>query len=303
MVFRKRGGLKRNEVWTYNGQLIEVVNDFNYLGVVLNYTGNFNMNQEYLVGKGLKAMHILNVNCRKFMLNPKVLCQLFDAFVGSTLSYASEIWGFTKSKEIERVHLRFCKNILKVKLSTSNDGVYGELCRYPLYISRFVRIIKYWCKIVHTDNIIMKTLYKIAVDDCEKGLKNWALNVKEMLYNNGFGNIWEFQNTCNLKHFHKEFKQRLIDNFIQGWNVKLQNNKVLDLYTSFKTNFEYEFYLDYLSTDLRPYLSRLRLSSHSLRIQTGRYAGQRLDRNQRKCLLCNNGDIEDEYHFVLICSI
>ena len=31
MVFRKRGGLKENEKWTYNGNVIEVVNNFNYL--------------------------------------------------------------------------------------------------------------------------------------------------------------------------------------------------------------------------------------------------------------------------------
>ena len=52
MGFRKRGGLLTSEKWTYNSQPIEVVSDFNYLGVVLNYTGSFNLNQEYLVGKG-----------------------------------------------------------------------------------------------------------------------------------------------------------------------------------------------------------------------------------------------------------
>ena len=48
-------------------------------------------------------------------------------------------------------------------------------------------------------------------------------------------------------------------------------------------------------------LAQLRLSSHSLHIETGRYSRNRLDRNQRLCHLCSNGDIEDEYHFVFIC--
>lgn len=50
-------------------------------------------------------------------------------------------------------------------------------------------------------------------------------------------------------------------------------------------------------------LSKLRLSSHQLRIETGRHAPNRIERNQRKCLLCNSPDIEDEYHFVLICPV
>ena len=47
MVFRKRGGLLPNESWTYNDQIIDVVDDFNYLGNIFNYTGSFNLNQEH----------------------------------------------------------------------------------------------------------------------------------------------------------------------------------------------------------------------------------------------------------------
>jgi len=35
---------------------LEVVNDFNYLETVFNYAGNFSLNQQQLVGKGLKAL-------------------------------------------------------------------------------------------------------------------------------------------------------------------------------------------------------------------------------------------------------
>ena len=49
MIFRKRGGLLSNEVFTYNGNRLEVVNDFNYLGTVFNYTGNVSLNQQQLV--------------------------------------------------------------------------------------------------------------------------------------------------------------------------------------------------------------------------------------------------------------
>ena len=44
IVFRKQGATKRNEIWKYGNDNIEIVNDFIYLGVTLNYTGNFNLN-------------------------------------------------------------------------------------------------------------------------------------------------------------------------------------------------------------------------------------------------------------------
>ena len=43
------------------------------------------------------------------------------------------------------------------------------------------------------------------------------------------------------------------------------------------------------------------LDAHSLRIHTGRYATNNTPRNERYCMFCNSLDLEDEYHFILIC--
>ena len=50
-------------------------------------------------------------------------------------------------------------------------------------------------------------------------------------------------------------------------------------------------------------LSKLRLSAHQLRTETGRYASNRLDRALRLCTLCDKSDLVDEYHFVLVCPV
>ena len=44
---------------------------------------------------------------------------------------------------------------------------------------------------------------------------------------------------------------------------------------------------------------RLRVSSHSLRIQTGRYGNDGLPRNERICVYCDLNDIDDELHLLL----
>ena len=90
MVFRKRGGVKLNENLSYDYNILEVVDNFNYLGTIFNCTGNFSLNQEYLAGKALKALDILMYNCK-------------------------------------RIHLKFLKRLLT---STSTAGVYGELERF-----------------------------------------------------------------------------------------------------------------------------------------------------------------------------
>lgn len=301
VVFRKRGITFAREKWLYNGQPLEVVDYFNYLGTIFSYTGNFSLNQEHLIGKALKALNILLYNCKEFDLKPKLLCQLFDSFVGSILSYSSEVWGYTKSKDIERIHMKFCKRILNVRISTCNASIYGELGRYPLYVNRYVRIIKYWCKLINTDNIILRTIYEQCVDDCCNGLINWVSNVKDMLDVYGLSEYFINTNKIDCKMFPKLFKQRVVDNYIQNWHTSVGNSAVLDLYRNCKTTLVYECYLDVLPKNLRFFITRIRVSAHVLRIQTGRYGQNRIPRNERYCLCCNTLDIEDEYHFMLIC--
>ena len=46
-------------------------------------------------------------------------------------------------------------------------------------------------------------------------------------------------------------------------------------------------------------ISKLRLSSHQLLIETGRH--KNVERKNRKRTLCNLNEIEDEFHFILVC--
>ena len=75
------------------------------------------------------------------------------------------------------------------------------------------------------------------------------------------------------------------------------------MYKHVKNNLEYEKYLDIISSSLRLYFVKLRISALPLRIQTGRYSGNNILRNERYCLCCNTADLEDEYHFIFSVSL
>ena len=54
-----------------------------------------------------------------------------------------------------------------------------------------------------------------------------------------------------------------------------------------------------MSQNVRKLISKLKLSSHKLFIETGRYIG--VNRDDRICHKCNTGIIEDEFHFIIHC--
>ena len=306
MVFRKRKVYNDPHRWYYGNDELCIVCEFNYLGVVLNYNGRFIKHSRMVTGKALKSLNVLMSNTRQVLLSPKIACQLFDVFVGSVLMYGTEMWGFTKETSIEKVHLKFCKKLLSVKLSASNAATYGEHGRFPLYICKYTKILKYWFKILYSNNCILRTVYNVQYTACENdNVVNWVSNVKKLLCENGFQYVWINPYCIDPHTFVMDFKNRLIDCFKQKWYADITDSRILYYYKHVKTTFGYEHYLDKIvNPKLRSVLTKLRISAHNLRVETGRYGRNRLERNERKCLICaNSNDIEDEYHFIILCNV
>ena len=77
-------------------------------------------------------------------------------------------------------------------------------------------------------------------------------------------------------------------------------------YRLYKNSFRKEEYLTSIS--YKPYrscLSKLRLSAHKLRIETGRYVKkeEKLPPSERICKFCSIRQCEDEYHLIMKCSL
>ena len=88
------------------------------------------------------------------------------------------IFGDLKNMEIERVHLRFCKHFLGVGQSTSNEAVYGECGRYPLYINSVTKCIKYWLRLTElTEDRIAAHAYKLMFTMNDHGLQRLQIYV------------------------------------------------------------------------------------------------------------------------------
>ena len=88
-----------------------------------------------------------------------------------------------------------------------------------------------------------------------------------------------------------------MDSFWQLNNAEIESLSKNRLYRHLST--ESNFYLTNLPNNfIRIAISKLRLGSHNLLVERGRWTNTNYE--ERKCILCN--DIEDEYHFVVICT-
>ena len=113
----------------------------------------------------------------------------FDKLVTPVLNYGSEVWGFCKANQVERVQSQFCKHLFGIKQSPQNNFIYGELGRIPYQIRRHFLILKYWLKVVvKRENKFVSLIYKMMLKDIDNDNRkvNWASLVKTLLCNLGF---------------------------------------------------------------------------------------------------------------------
>ena len=135
VVFRNGGRIGDNENWLYDGNTLETVDQFIYLGMLSCYNGKFYQTQKHIAEPRRKAIFALNGKLTNFDFNIETKCSVFDTYINSILSYASAIWGFQKDPDIEKLHTYFCKKVLGVKRSTCNNLIYFELGRLPLSVN------------------------------------------------------------------------------------------------------------------------------------------------------------------------
>ena len=159
---------------------------------------------------------------------------------------------------------------------------------------RKLNIIKYRIKILNQNNTsLVKQVYIMPKEDANNQLhyngNNWAYQIKNMLQRHGLGYVWEEQSVTEIPFL--AIKQRIIDNYLQKWYAEINNSSRLQSYSIHKHNFELEPYLSIIhDTKIKVALSRFRISSHSLRIETGRY--ENIHRDQRLCQSCNTNMFE-----------
>jgi hypothetical protein len=217
--------------------------------------------------------------------------------IATILFYGSEVWGFHKAPDIEKVHMKFLKQLLGVRIQTPNAAVFGEFGRFPFEIIRKVRLIKYWYRALKSpDSLIYKCMF--ATDDNDRLINSWTIKLKTMLSDLGFAYLW---NLRNISVYHiKSVIQRIYDHYLQSWCSDVSTFSKLESYRIYKLDFRSENYLNCVNnTKYRNSLSRFRCSAHKLAIEEGRF--RNIPRESRLCNKCSYNQIENEYHFLLIC--
>ena len=214
---------------------------------------------------------------------------------------------------MERLHLGYLKHVLQIKRSSCTPALYADCGRFPIIIKQKCQIIQYWHRLLNLpENHILSYAYRSQLKLHRLGYDNWCKHVKDILLAIDMKQVWEQQSIDQSILF--MIKEKLYHDFM---NTTLENIKNPDLHPKLRTYklFKQEYKLENYLTQLKDLqyikaLIRFRISSHNLRIETGRYERVRLpngeiiklEANKRICKICDSNNVEDEIHFLLECQ-
>jgi len=202
IVFRKGGRLRHDEKWFLNGNEIECVSSYKYLGLTFSTGNSWGKATSILAQQGEKTLAAIRGISFKVGGLPFIpFFKIIDSSLLPVLLYGSELWGYKSYKHLERVHVKACKKYLGVGSKTTTAAVLGECGRFPLFVMNAFRCIKYWCKLLCMSNHrypykCYKTLY--ALDN--QGHITWVSHIKNLLFNYGFGIVWITQDIGSVEN-------------------------------------------------------------------------------------------------------
>ncbi len=144
----------------------------------------------------------------------------------------------------------------------------------PLNHKQKGQVLKYWQRLLSLPHEhVLKQSCNCLKNLHESGQSNWCTYICELLSENQFQESWESQSFENQTLGH--FKEKLHSIYMEKCMKEIQNSDILPklrTYKTYKNYFKQEFYLSVIK-DCRytTSLVRFRISSHNLKIETGRY--------------------------------
>ena len=202
--------------------------------------------------------------------------------------------------DMAKMHIGYCKKSLNMSKYASSTAVLFELGATPIDHKAYSLAIKYWLRLTRgTKNKLLNETYKENV----KIKSEWVQSIEAMLCINGFRNIWAEPSLANHETFHRDFKKRLDDQYIQNIREKINNSNRFDILKLISSNdgkFTRQTYIDKIvNPQIREYFTRLRIDMNPLESSATK---KNKSETNGVCKICTAGLPETVNHLILECS-
>ena len=303
MHIRRKGVKKTLKEFYVDGERIDVVEKYKYLGCTVNEHLECKGMIEERAMAGTRALSSWLRSCRAMVREVRgtTFRKLMEALVETVLLYGAEVWGGSRILEpVEQVQMRAARIFLGVGRLHPRVSLQFEMQMVPLSFEAKKRCIEFWVKVMRMEsNRLVKMVMLEAMG--LRGKVKWIEKLKQSLEEIGWMGVG-MEELGKLSN--GEVVQMLRDcvwrAVKESWAVQAEQHSKLKVVKELRKIRCEATCIDVESKGIRRMLTKLRGGTAELRVETGRWSGLR--REERICKQCALGEVEDEAHFVLRCE-
>ncbi|XP_046145525.1 uncharacterized protein LOC123988820 [Osmia bicornis bicornis] len=144
IIFKKGRSQKKKEIWKWGEEELEEVKDFKYLGYHFQKNGRTEMHWRETAKKAMIVMkQTWGIGERRFKNNFERRMKIYRSLVKSVMMYAAEIWGWSESERLEKLHTKYIKWLLGLDFNTPTYIVMDETKEDKIRIEAGRRAMRY----------------------------------------------------------------------------------------------------------------------------------------------------------------
>ena len=214
VVVFSRGKVRKYKCFYYGNDIIDVIYDYLYLGVIFNFNNKFNKTKDRQKTLGLRATFGLISKIKKLNLPMSIVTQIIESCIVPVLFYGSEVWGYGQTNDMQICFNKIMRYILGLNKSTPKCMLYGEL---GLKSSEEIinnKMLNFWFNIVKSnDNKFSKIIYKFSKHLFDLNIFKcpWLTHIKSQLDLCGLTYLFDDNENVSKNMFKNLVKLRLND--------------------------------------------------------------------------------------------
>ncbi|OXA46611.1 Retrovirus-related Pol polyprotein from type-1 retrotransposable element R2 [Folsomia candida] len=173
VAFSKRK-MKTNPKILWNGEELEVVDTYTYLGVIFHRNGHFSTAKSHFTSKAAAASAIVIGICQRGKIPPIATHKkLQQSLINSVFLYCSPIWGLSlEEDQLEQPQCQFWKRLLRLPKSTPGYVVRLETGSQHTSLLMVKATLRLTCKILQKDDNTLLAQYGYLLSQPYDQLKN-----------------------------------------------------------------------------------------------------------------------------------
>ncbi len=291
--YRRENALCTDFIFMWDDRQIGVVNDYKYLGVIIDQYLKFNLHCEAISNSAGRALGRIISKFSYFRnVGFKTFNKLFESNVESIMSYGLSAIG-SKDYSFERIQSRAIRYFLGVHTKTPIPALFGEVGWVQFKYKRWISMCRSWNHYIVMDNDRINK--QIFLHDYLSDISSWCTDFHRICMELELTDKFENLEVIDLDLF----RTRLDSLAAERWKQSVLSKPKLRTYKLFKQELKTEDYVNCLMTrHQRSTFAKLRCGILPIQIEVGRFRGQK--ECDRKCPIFKV-EVESEMHFMFEC--